>query len=127
MDWVDGMMSQHHQTETIESIFVMWRLTHDPKYREWGWEIFQAINTHCRVEAGFAGVRNVNQIPVVYDDLQQSFFMAETLKYLFLLFSPDELIPLSEFVFNTEAHPFRIIRETSSTMPQELAEHLLVV
>lgn len=24
--------------EVIESYMYMWRLTHDPKYREWGWE-----------------------------------------------------------------------------------------
>ena len=27
--------------ETIESYFVMWRLTHDQKYRDWGWEAVQ--------------------------------------------------------------------------------------
>ena len=27
--------------ETIESYFVMWRLTHDQKYRDWGWEAIQ--------------------------------------------------------------------------------------
>jgi hypothetical protein len=34
-----------------------------------------------------------------------SFFMAETLKYLYLLFSDDDVISLDKFVFNTEAHP----------------------
>lgn len=24
--------------EVIESYMYMWRLTHDPKYREWGWQ-----------------------------------------------------------------------------------------
>lgn len=27
--------------EVIESYMYMWRLTHDPKYREWGWEAVQ--------------------------------------------------------------------------------------
>ena len=27
--------------ETFESYFIMWRLTKDPKYREWGWEAVQ--------------------------------------------------------------------------------------
>jgi mannosyl-oligosaccharide alpha-1,2-mannosidase len=47
-------------------------------------------------------------IVVSQDDLQQSFFMAETLKYLYLLFSPRDLVSLDEFVFNTEAHPFKV-------------------
>lgn len=39
-----------------------------------------------------------------------SFFLAETLKYLYLLFHPDSetMIPLDEYVFNTEAHPLPI-------------------
>ena len=31
---------------------------------------------------------------------------AETLKYFFLLFSPTDMLPLTDVVFNTEAHPF---------------------
>lgn len=30
---------------------------------------------------------------------------AETLKYLYLLFSPNDLLPLDKIVLNTEAHP----------------------
>ncbi len=33
--------------------------------------------------------------------------MAETLKYLYLIFSPADVLPLSEFVLSTEAHPLR--------------------
>jgi mannosyl-oligosaccharide alpha-1,2-mannosidase len=47
-------------------------------------------------------------VPVSYDDVQQSFFIAETLKYLLLIFSDDSFISLDTYVFNTEAHPFRI-------------------
>ncbi|PRP81686.1 mannosyl-oligosaccharide 1,2-alpha-mannosidase IA-like isoform 2 [Planoprotostelium fungivorum] len=93
--------------ETVESLFIMWRLTHDQKYRDQGWEIFQAIEKYCRTDNGYSGIRNVNQIPVSHDDEQRSFFMAETLKYLYLLFSDDDLIPLDEYVFNTEAHPLK--------------------
>lgn len=45
------------------------------------------------------------------DDTQQSFFLAETLKYLFLLFSDDDVIPLDQYVFNTEAHPLPIFKD----------------
>ncbi|KAK1600012.1 uncharacterized protein LY79DRAFT_532261 [Colletotrichum navitas] len=30
---------------------------------------------------------------------------AETLKYFYLLFSPNDLLPMDKVVFNTEAHP----------------------
>jgi len=104
--------------ETVESYFLMWRLTKDPKYRDWGWEMVQALDKHCKAEAGYSGIRNVYQVasggwqdPAVnanQDDVQQSFFLAETLKYLYLLFSDDDLIDLKQWVFNTEAHPLPI-------------------
>lgn len=90
--------------ETFESYFVMWRLTKDPKYREWGWEAVQALERHCRVPGGFTGLHNVYQIDSPKDDVQQSYFFAETLKYLYLLFSDDDLISLDDWVFNSEAH-----------------------
>jgi hypothetical protein len=45
--------------------------------------------------------------------LVQSFFLAETLKYLYLIFSADSDVSLDEWVFNTEAHPFRIFNPAS--------------
>lgn len=96
--------------EVIESYFYLWRLTKDPKYREWGWEVVQALERHCRVEGGYTGIKNVYQTDSAKDDVQQSFFLAETLKYLFLLFSDDSLLPLDQWVLNTEAHPLPIKR-----------------
>ncbi|XP_067639758.1 mannosyl-oligosaccharide alpha-1,2-mannosidase IA [Eurosta solidaginis] len=94
--------------ETIESYFVLWRLTHDQKYRDWGWEAVQALETHCRTPHGYCGIKNVYQESPQKDDVQQSFFLAETLKYLYLLFSDDSILPLDEWIFNTEAHPLPI-------------------
>uniref|UniRef100_A0A6Q2YJ68 alpha-1,2-Mannosidase n=1 Tax=Esox lucius TaxID=8010 RepID=A0A6Q2YJ68_ESOLU len=98
--------------EVIESYMYMWRLTHDPKYREWGWEAVEALEQHCRVEAGFSGIRDVYAQTVSHDNMQQSFFLSETLKYLYLLFSDDDLLPLEDWVFNTEAHPLPVIRKS---------------
>jgi len=94
--------------ETFESYFIMWRLTHDQKYRDWGWEAVQALEKHCRAPGGYSGIKNVYQADALKDDVQQSFFLAETLKYLYLLFSDDKLISLDEWVFNTEAHPLPV-------------------
>jgi hypothetical protein len=38
-------------------------------------------------------------------DLMHSFFLAETLKYFYLLYAPDSTLDLRAVVFNTEAHP----------------------
>ena len=87
----------------------MWRLTHDQKYRDWAWEAVQAIEEHCRCgELGYCGLKDVDKLPVRNDDVQQSFFLAETLKYLYLIFADDDVIDLRRWVFNTEAHPFPI-------------------
>ncbi|XP_073428373.1 mannosyl-oligosaccharide 1,2-alpha-mannosidase IA-like isoform X2 [Dendrobates tinctorius] len=94
--------------EVVESYLYLWRLTHNPKYREWGWEIVQALDTYCRIENGFSGIRDVYNTNPNHDNVQQSFFMSETLKYLYLLFSEDDLLSLEDWVFNTEAHPLPI-------------------
>lgn len=95
--------------ETYESYFVLWRLTKDQKYRDWGWEAVQALEKNCRVESGgYTGIKNVYQINGQKDDVQQSFLLAESFKYLYLLFSDDDLISLDQWVFNSEAHPLPI-------------------
>ena len=97
--------------ETIESLFVMYRFTGLQKYRDYAWEIFQAIQKSCKVENGYATVSNVKEWPPKHDDLMDSYFLAETMKYLYLIFSSSDVIPTDQYVFNTEAHPLRIWTE----------------
>ncbi|AQK45938.1 Mannosyl-oligosaccharide 12-alpha-mannosidase MNS1 [Zea mays] len=92
--------------ETVESLMYLWRLTGNTTYQDWGWDIFQAFEKNSRVESGYVGLRDVNTGEK--DNMMQSFFLAETLKYLYLLFSPPSVISFDEWVFNTEAHPLRI-------------------
>ncbi|KAK4257745.1 hypothetical protein QN277_007295 [Acacia crassicarpa] len=93
--------------ETIESLFYLWRFTGNKTYRDWGWNIFQAFEKNSRIETGYVGLRDV--VSGAKDNTMQSFFLAETLKYLYLLFSPPSVIPLDAWVLNTEAHPLRIV------------------
>ncbi|MBN3288729.1 MA1A2 mannosidase, partial [Polyodon spathula] len=102
--------------EVIETYWYMWRFTHDPKYRQWGWEAAQAIEKYCRVSGGFSGVKDVYSSSPTFDDVQQSFFLAETLKYLYLLFSSDDFLPLDSWVFNTEAHPLPVLHLANTTL-----------
>ena len=95
--------------ETVESYFILWRITKKQKYRDWAWDVVQALEKHTRTENGYSGIRSVYSVPTQFDDVQQSFFLAETLKYLYLIFSDDSTFPLDKWVFNTEAHPFPII------------------
>ncbi|KAI9362749.1 glycoside hydrolase [Pilaira anomala] len=68
--------------------------------------LFDSINELIRTEVGFTRLNNVDKRPVVLEDFQESFFFAETLKYLYLTFTDKNCISLNNYVFNTEAHPF---------------------
>ncbi|KAF7806683.1 mannosyl-oligosaccharide 1,2-alpha-mannosidase MNS1-like [Senna tora] len=105
--------------ETIESLFYLWRLTGNKTYQEWGWNIFQAFESNSRIETGYVGLRDVNTGDK--DNMMQSFFLAETLKYLYLLFSPSTVISLDEWVFNTEAHPLRIVSRDAHTHQERVS------
>ncbi|KAJ5709925.1 Mannosyl-oligosaccharide 1-2-alpha-mannosidase [Penicillium malachiteum] len=109
--------------ETVESLFYMYRVTGDLMYREWGWEMFKSFVQHTSVlenadgspfttestgpqrVKSFTSLGNANIVPAESRDNMESFWMAETLKYFYLLFSDREFISLEEHVFNTEAHP----------------------
>lgn len=96
--------------ETVESLFILYRITEDPKYREWGWQIFEAFEKHTKVDTGgYTSLDDVTVIPPQRRDKMETFFLGETLKYLYLLFGDRSVLPLDEFVFNTEAHPFPIL------------------
>lgn len=93
--------------ETIEALFYMWRQTKDEQYREWAWEIFQRIESNCRISTGYAALE-FRGGELRKKNIMHSFFLAETLKYLYLIFSDDSVLPLDKFVLTTEAHPLRI-------------------
>jgi hypothetical protein len=78
--------------EYVESLFYFYRITRNETYRDWGWEVWQAIDKHARVESGgYSSLDDVNRIDGGGKrDKMESFFMGETLKYLYLLFSDDE-------------------------------------
>ncbi|KAK6466015.1 mannosyl-oligosaccharide 1,2-alpha-mannosidase [Scheffersomyces coipomensis] len=97
--------------ETVESLFILYRLTKDDKYRVWGYEILQSFIAHSKItnskgEVSYTCLDDVTIIPPPKADNVESFWWAETLKYLYLLFDDTNKIPLDKYVFNTEAHPF---------------------
>ena len=114
-----SMYGTHNQNiqrpETVEAIFYMYRKTGDEKYRKWAWEIFQSMKEMYATDTGWTGIRDVRKkeaaLPQNRDDITQTFFFAETLKYLYLTFGSGDEIDLNEWVFNTEAHPVKVSRE----------------
>ena len=62
--------------ETIESLFIAYRLTGDDRYREYGWKIFQSIEKHCRLESGgYVSILNVDDVDSEKMDKMETFFM----------------------------------------------------
>ena len=131
--------------ETAESLFVLHRVTGEERYRRYGWEIFAAFEAYARVPdgGGYASLKSVLKCgsgpppgaggaggaaatQPERRDKMESFFLAETLKYLYLLFSPAEALPLAGLgpvrpeggggggrpwaVLNTEAHALPVFR-----------------
>lgn len=95
--------------ETVESLFLLHRMTGEEKYREWGWKIFESFEKYAKLkDGGYAALKDVTSIPPQLDNRMDTFWLAETLKYIYLLFSPDDIIPLDSYVFNTEAHPLPV-------------------
>ena len=91
--------------EIIESAYYLYHYTGDERYRKMGETFFRSIRQYCRTDAAYTVLRDVTTKEKA--DGMESFFFAETLKYLFLLFAPKETLPFEATVFTTEAHPIR--------------------
>jgi Glycosyl hydrolase family 47 len=91
--------------EIIESAYYLRYFTGDPRYLEMGRTFFDSLRKYCRTEVAYAALSDVRTKSKA--DRMESFFLAETLKYLYLLFAPRETLVLEKVVFNTEAHPLR--------------------
>merc|ERR1712066_471692 len=94
--------------EAIEAIYYMWYYTGDPKYRSWAHEMFSAFARHSKARYGYSAIIDVRQNPPRLRDSQESFWLAETLKYFYLVFAPRSTLSLEDFVLNTEAQPLRV-------------------
>lgn len=92
--------------EVIESAFYAWRLTGDPRYQEFVWDAFKSLQNYCKAAASYAELYDVNNLSSQLD-ASESFLFAETFKYIYLTFSDPTVLSLDQYVFNTEAHPFR--------------------
>lgn len=112
-DYYIKRLDRHNlqRPETVESLFYMYRITGDEKYRQYGYEIFQSFIKYTKVvneegDVSYTSLDDMTQIPPIKRDNLESFWFAETLKYLYLLFDDNDKVPLDKYVFNTEAHPF---------------------
>lgn len=87
----------------------MYRITGDPVWQDRGWKMWESIIRATQTDIGHSAIYDVTKKDKYNDkaDSMESFWLAETLKYFYLLFSEPDVISLDEWVLNTEAHPFR--------------------
>jgi mannosyl-oligosaccharide alpha-1,2-mannosidase len=94
--------------EAIESIFILYRITGDRAFQDAAWKMWTTISNLTETEFANAAMDDVTVTgQPQLSDRMESFWMAETLKYFYLIFSEPELISLDDYILNTEAHPFR--------------------
>ena len=89
--------------EFVESAYYLFKATGDSKYQEMGLHFFRNMKEQARNSVAYASLEHAGG-KVKLDSLE-SFFFAETMKYLYLLFSNSTFIDTETMVFNTEAHP----------------------
>jgi mannosidase alpha-like ER degradation enhancer 1 len=80
------------------------KATKDDFYLHVGERILKDIERICKTDCGYASIENVEDGRL--GNRMESFFISETLKYLYLLFDTDSFINKldSNFVFTTEGN-----------------------
>ncbi|XP_057950745.1 alpha-mannosidase I MNS5 isoform X2 [Malania oleifera] len=101
--------------ELAESTFYLYQATKDPWYIKVGESIVKSLNLYTRVEGGFASIKDVTTMQL--EDHQHSFFLAETCKYLYLLFD-DSFLADRNYVFTTEGHPLPVLSSWQEKLPE---------
>ena len=91
--------------EIIESAYYLHHFTGDLRWRAMGREFFDDFERNCRTDTAYAAIKDVRTMEK--RDSMESFVLAETFKYYWLLFSPPSVLDFDGVVFNTEAHPLR--------------------
>jgi mannosyl-oligosaccharide alpha-1,2-mannosidase len=111
-------------------MFIVWRTTRVMKWRQPGWQIWEAIESKTRTSSAYPSVSAVNEDPLVLQDSMPrgvfflvlaflifflvdgvstgSYFLAETVKYAYLLASETDPWLINGYVLNTEAHPLPV-------------------
>jgi mannosidase alpha-like ER degradation enhancer 2 len=97
--------SYHLRPEIVESTYYLYHYTGDPDYRRMGEKMFDHFVKYCRADSGYAALADV--VTKQQLDEMQSFVLAETFKYFYLLFASPETLQFDKVIFNTEAHPLK--------------------
>jgi len=84
-------------------------LTHNSKYRDAAWQLALAIHRHCRMDSvGFSSIASVEQVSTLKTNYQPPHLLGATLKYLYLIFADEDVLPIDKWVFNRAGQPFPV-------------------
>lgn len=102
----DSVLNPYFQLnpEVLESAYYLWHLTDDSTYYHRNVNYFNDLKTCCQTPVAYAHLNDITTKEK--DDKLATFFIAETLKYLYLTFSDTTTVSLDSHVFTTEAHHF---------------------
>ncbi|KAI6197839.1 hypothetical protein M3Y94_01272800 [Aphelenchoides besseyi] len=111
--------------EFLESTWLLYRATKDPHYLEVAAQVMESINEHCRTRCGFSAIKDIRTMSML--DEMESFLLAETFKYLYLIFAEpsDLLLDTDNYVLTTEAH-FLPLSIGDQTSPDALPRRMLI-
>ncbi len=103
----DSITNGYYQLnpETIESAYYLYERTKNRKYYDYALRFFDNLQKFCRTDIAYCHIKDVRTMEK--DDRMETFFIAETMKYLYLIFKEPSPLNTDDYVFNTEAHPFR--------------------
>jgi len=91
--------------EIIESAYYLHEITGKEKYLKMLYKYWSDINKYCRDDIAFHTIEDVRTMKK--KDYMPTFFLAETLKYFFLAVVDKKIFDFNDYVFSTEAHPFK--------------------
>ncbi|KAF9035737.1 glycoside hydrolase family 47 protein [Hymenopellis radicata] len=95
--------------EVLESNFYAWRITGDVKYVDRARDFVGSVQRYLKGRVAYDGLVDVMDARAngrKINDME-SFWFAEVLKYLYLTFDDPAHVSIDDYVFNTEAHPFK--------------------
>ncbi|KAF8030503.1 hypothetical protein BT93_E2825 [Corymbia citriodora subsp. variegata] len=103
-----GQKSYPLRPELMESTYWLYKATRDPRYLDAGRDMVASLQYGARCPCGYCHISDVEFHK--QEDHMESFFLAETVKYLWLLFDlaagPDNLVENGpyKYIFSTEGH-----------------------
>lgn len=84
--------------ELVESILYVYKKTANPLWLYLAMDVVESIELYCKTKCGYAAieVKSLNKM-----DNMESFFLSETLKYLFLHYTPNHHLFQKDFILST--------------------------